>query len=442
MRIHILGICGTFMAGIARLACALGHEVSGADANIYPPMSTQLAALNVKLYEGYDVSHLTKKPDLVIVGNVIKRGNVEIEFILNGKIPYISGPDWLSRAVLKDRWVLAVSGTHGKTTTSSMLAWILDYAGLNPGFLIGGVPENFGISSRLGGEQFFVIEADEYDTAFFDKRSKFVHYSPRTLILNNVEFDHADIFKDLDAVKTQFHHLIRTVPANGELVVNALDENLKSILAMGCWTPIVKFNDQGTWHLENINALSVDIYEGVNLKGHLDWALLGRHNFENGLAAIVAAKHAGVTIEKSIEALTKFKNVKRRLETKTVGDVTFYDDFAHHPTAIKRTLEALRENLGKGERILAIIELGSHTMKMGVHQETLIPALSEADLIFIKQPNDVQWNVSLMSAKSLIPVIICQDDELLVKKLKKEIKPGDHVIVMSNTGFNRIIDRV
>lgn len=443
MRIHILGICGTFMAGIALLAKQLGYDVSGSDSDVYPPMSDQLKDCGISLFSGYDASHLDSNPDLVIIGNAISRGNVEVEIILNKKIPFVSGPQWLFENVLKDRWVLAVAGTHGKTTTSSMLAWLLESAGFNPGFLIGGVPENFGVSARLGDSEFFVIEADEYDTAFFDKHSKFIHYHPRTLILNNLEYDHADIFNSLDAIKRQFHYLVRTVPGNGEIIVNAKDKNLKEVLEKGCWTPVVNFNDKTFWHTENIHEGSTfDVYGGDDLQGKVSWELLGEHNVENALAAIIAARHAGVKTDQSIMALSEFKNVKRRLEIKSVGDITVYDDFAHHPTAIRKTLAGLRAKVGKDKRIIAIMELGSRSMKMGIHKDTLSSALKDADIVFIKKPDAASWDVAAMVEASSTPMVVCNDDDILLEKLKASILSGDHVVVMSNTGFNKIAERL
>ncbi len=443
MRIHILGICGTFMAGIAVLAKQLGYEVSGSDTNIYPPMSSQLKSCDIKLFDRYDVSNLKSKPDLIIVGNAISRGNVEIEAVLNENIPFISGPEWLFDHVLKERHVLAVAGTHGKTTTSSMLAWILEHAGLNPGFLIGGVLENFGVSARLTDSKFFVIEADEYDTAFFDKRSKFVHYHPDTLILNNLEYDHADIFNNLDEIKKQFHYLVRTVPGNGDIVVNAKDKNLTEVLEKGCWSSVDKFNDKKFWHAEKVHDGSTfDVFYKEKLEGRVAWQLLGEHNVENALAAIAAAKHLGVKVKKSTEAFSEFKNVKRRLEVKLVGDISVYDDFAHHPTAIKKTLAGLRAKVGKEKRIIAVVELGSRSMKMGIHRDTLLPALIDADIAFIKKPIDALWDVAAMAAEYSGDVTVCADDEILIQKLKAVIQSGDHVIVMSNTGFNKITEHL
>ena len=357
MRIHILGICGTFMAGLAVLAKQAGHEVSGSDQNVYPPMSTQLASQGITLLSGYDSSHIDQDIDCVIVGNVIRRGNKAMEYVMEENIPYISGPEWLARYVLPHHFVLAVAGTHGKTTTSSMLTWLLECAGLTPGFLIGGVPENFGVSARIGGGRFFVIEADEYDSAFFDKRSKFIHYRPTTLILNNLEFDHADIFPDLAAIKQQFHHLVRTVPGNGQIVYCAQDANLRDVLQQGCWTPKVTFGHNGDWQASLIKADGSSFqvsHQGIVI-GDVHWDLLGKHNVENALAALAAATFAGVPSKEGVRALNSFKNVKRRLEIKgRVDNIVLYDDFAHHPTAIATTLAGLRANVGKAPIVFVL----------------------------------------------------------------------------------------
>jgi UDP-N-acetylmuramate: L-alanyl-gamma-D-glutamyl-meso-diaminopimelate ligase len=423
MRIYILGICGTFMGGIAELARSLGNEVAGCDENVYPPMSTQLESLGISLHQGFCAEYLeTYKPDLVVVGNVVSRGkHPAMEYVLNKGIPYVSGPQWLLENVLKDRWVLAVAGTHGKTTTSSLLAWILDQYLGNIGFLIGGVPQNFGISARLGTLPFFVIEADEYDSAFFDKRSKFLHYHPRTCVLNNVEFDHADIFDDLNAIKKQFHYLVRTVPGEGLIIGNGSDENVKDVLQTGVWTPVQLFNDTSGWHAEKIKAdgSAFAVYDKNEKQGEVHWNLLGEHNIQNALAAIAAAKHVGVLPKDAIAAMSQFKNVKRRLEVKGCEkSVTVYDDFAHHPTAIAMTLAGLRAKVGKA-RIIAAVEMGSFTMRAGVHQDKVEEALKiDSDIFFIKT-----------EAKSI-------DD--LIKELLAVIKDGDHVVLMSNKGFGGI----
>ena len=371
MKVHILGICGTFMGGLAVLAKRMGHSVTGSDANVYPPMSTQLEAEGIQLMQGYCAENVHETPDIVIIGNALSRGNEEVEAVLNQAIPYTSGAQWLSEHVLQNRWVLAVAGTHGKTTTSSMLAWILEYAEKSPGFLIGGVPLNFGVSARLGESDYFVIEADEYDTAFFDKRSKFVHYRPKTCVLNNLEFDHADIFDDLDAIKRQFHHLIRTVPSNGLVISPADNVALDDVLEQGCWTPQESISDgmeAADWTIQNVAAgeVAFDVYYQGALQGHVNWSLTGKHNVSNALAAIAAANHAGVSGQQAIKALNEFRNVKRRMELRgVINGISLYDDFAHHPTAIATTLSGLRGKVGDS-RIIAVLEPRSNTMKMGV----------------------------------------------------------------------------
>lgn len=434
MKVHILGICGTFMGGIARLAQAMGHEVRGCDAKVYPPMSTQLEQAGIHLIEGYDVSQLDYKPDVVIVGNAMTRGNELVEYVLNKKIPYTSGPQWLHDNILQDKWVLAVSGTHGKTTTSSLLTWILDYAGLNPSYLIGGVPENFGESARCTDSQYFVIEADEYDTAFFDKRSKFVHYEPKTLIINNIEFDHADIFENLAAIKKQFHHLVRIVPQNGLVIAPANDHNVRDTLDMGCWTPI-EYTEK-SWQAEMVKPDCSEfrvVHQGKIL-GTVRWALLGHHNVQNALAAIAAANHAGVDSVKAIESLTTFKNVKRRLEIiGNVNGITVYDDFAHHPTAIKMTIEGLRAKVGDA-RIITITELGSNTMRDGTHKAHLIPAFSQADEVMLYLPDDARWQPEGAGNN----VSVFNDVSQIIDTVKDKAKAGDHILIMSNRGFGGI----
>lgn len=453
MHIHILGICGTFMGGIAAIARESGHIVTGCDQDVYPPMSTQLESQGIKLISGYSPEQIQLQPDIFVIGNVVTRGNPLMEEILNRDLPYISGPQWLSENILRNRWVLAVSGTHGKTTTSSMLAWILDYAGLNPGFLIGGIPENFGISARIGNipslaaypdstdvSPFFVIEADEYDTAFFDKRSKFVHYHPRTAILNNLEFDHADIFPDLSAIERQFHHFVRIIPGNGLIVANGKDENLKRVLKQGCWTPVEEFGIETDWHstLQTNNAMN--IYLNEILQGCLQWDLLGEHNRMNALAALSAARHAGVPIQVGIEALTQFKNVKRRMEKRgTINGITVYDDFAHHPTAIQTTLNGLRARIGK-DRIIAVLEPRSNTMKMGIWRDNLADSLQSADHVFCFT-RDSQWAKSAMT--SLGSKADCHDElNQLIQNVSTMAKPGDHILIMSNGGFGGIHEKL
>lgn len=438
MHIHILGICGTFMAGIAVLAKQQGHQVSGSDTNVYPPMSTQLQEQGITLYEGYDAEHLKPTPDCIVVGNAMKRGNPAVEYMLDHDLPYTSGPQWLAENILRDRWVLAVAGTHGKTTTTSMLAWILQDAGLNPGFLIGGIPQNFGVSARLGDKPFFVIEADEYDTAFFDKRSKFIHYHPRTVVLNNLEFDHADIFADLNAIKTQFHHLIRIVPSNGLIVCAGNDTNLQDTLTKGCWTPVEYIDgDNATWRAIEINPDGSEFEVRYHNKsvGKLKWSLLGKHNIHNALAAIASAKHAGVNPEQAINALTEFKNVKRRLEViAQVSEVTYYDDFAHHPTAIETTLAGLRKRVSDS-RIITVLELGSYTMRTGVHKETLVPALKHANRVLIARPKE-DWGVGEVAKKLSVPAEVYENVDEIIEALMVQVKAGDHVVIMSNTGFD------
>ncbi len=445
MRIHILGIGGTFMGSVALLARDLGHEVTGSDAKVYPPMSTQLAAQGIRLMEGYEATHLDSvKPDLVIIGNALSRGNALVETVLDRGLRYTSGPQWIAENVLPGRWVLAVAGTHGKTTTAGMLAWILDYAKLSPGFLIGGVPENFGFSARLGDEPFFVIEADEYDTAFFDKRSKFVHYRPRTAVLNNLEYDHADIFPDLAAITLQFHHFVRTVPRSGLLVVNGQDENLSNLLAMGCWTPVERFGTGNGWQAvaRNPEASRFQVLFNKQDQGEVAWDLLGGHNMANALCAIAAARHAGVPVKTALAALAKFRNVKRRLEVRgTIRGITVYDDFAHHPTAIMATLEALRARIGNA-RLLAVLELRSNTMRLGVHRDTLAGALVHADKVLLLRPDDLNWNLervtgALNGRGQAYPTV-----EEIIETLIREARRGDHILIMSNGGFGNIHARL
>jgi UDP-N-acetylmuramate: L-alanyl-gamma-D-glutamyl-meso-diaminopimelate ligase len=441
MRIHILGIGGTFMGGVALLARDLGHEVTGSDAKVYPPMSTQLEAQGIRLMEGYDAAHLdAARPDLVIIGNALSRGNALVEAVLDRGLRYTSGAQWIAENVLHGRWVLAVAGTHGKTTTSGMLAWILEHAGLKPGFLIGGVPENFGVSARLGEAPFFVIEADEYDTAFFDKRSKFVHYRPRTAILNNLEFDHADIFPDLAAVSLQFHHFVRTVPGSGLLVVNARDENLSHVLTAGCWTPVEHFGAADGWEAvaRNPEASRFQVLFKKQEQGEVSWNLLGQHNMANALASIAAARHAGVPVKAAVAALAEYRNVKRRLEVRgTVRGITVYDDFAHHPTAIAATLEALRARVGDA-RILAALELRSNTMRMGVHRDTLAGSLVHADKVWILKPADLNWNLERVTHALDGRGQACPTVEEIIGSLSREARPNDHILIMSNGGFGNI----
>jgi UDP-N-acetylmuramate: L-alanyl-gamma-D-glutamyl-meso-diaminopimelate ligase len=442
MHIHILGICGTFMGGIAVIARQAGHEVTGCDSSVYPPMSTQLESHGIKLIEGYDPSQIELKPDIFVIGNVVSRGNPLMEEILNRNLQYISAPQWLSENVLKDKWVLAVSGTHGKTTTSSMLAWILEYAGMKPGFLIGGIPENFSVSARLSSDSsFFVIEADEYDTAFFDKRSKFVHLQPRTAILNNLEYDHADIFVDLASIMQQFHHFVRLIPENGLIITNGREENLEEVLAKGCWTPIEKIGVDDGWQANTLGNDSADISFRGKSQGTLNWGLMGEHNRMNALAALAAAHHVGVTIETGITALTKFKNVRRRMELCGVAnEITVYDDFAHHPTAIQTTLEGLRNKVNDA-RIIAVLEPRSNTMKMGIWQDRLAESLKAADLVFCYTSNlgwDVQKSLEPMGSKA----VSSDNLEKLIEAITVATHPGDYVLIMSNGGFGGIQKKI
>jgi UDP-N-acetylmuramate: L-alanyl-gamma-D-glutamyl-meso-diaminopimelate ligase len=441
MRIHILGICGTFMGGIAALAKAAGHQVSGADENVYPPMSTQLRKLGIGLHQGYDGRQFTDALDCVVVGNVLGRGNPAVEALLNSGLPYYSGPEWLASNVLTDKWVLAVAGTHGKTTTASMLAWILDYAGLSPGFLIGGVPSNFKISARLGQSKYFVVEADEYDTAFFDKRAKFVHYRPRTLAITNIEYDHADIYADLDAILWQFHQLVRTVPGEGLIAVHGDDGTIEDLLERGVWTPVETFNASdaaATWtaryDLVGVKSRFSVSYRGEPA-GQADWALLGHHNLENALAAISAAVHAGVSVEVALEALSQFKGVKRRLEKRGVfNGITLYDDFAHHPTAIATTLEAIRSQK-TDQRIVAVVEPRSNTMRMGVHRDALRKVFGEADRVFVLASKELSWNPESVLATLGTKLAVTWDRDELLRLLLDEIEAGDQVVFMSNGDF-------
>ena len=458
------------MGGIAVLAKQAGYRVTGCDANVYPPMSTQLEAQGIALIEGFDSRQLTLGADIYVIGNVVSRGNPLMEEILNRNLPYISGPQWLSQNLLQDKWVLAVAGTHGKTTTASMLAWILEYAGMQPGFLIGGVPQNFGVSARLplflpSGENlpvapspqpapdggggyaggFFVIEADEYDTAFFDKRSKFVHYHPRTAIFNNLEFDHADIFSDLAAIETQFHHLVRTIPGHGLIVSNGREASLQRVLERGCWTPIEKFGEklgekfgivQG-WNINQTNLITLNDQP----QGMLHWDLFGEHNRLNALAAIAAARHVGVPVKYALDALTKFKNVKRRMEVcGVIKDITIYDDFAHHPTAITTTLQGLRDKVGTA-RILVVLEPRSNTMKLGVMKDALPQSLQAADQIFCYSAG-LGWDARAVLASLGNKLNVSDDLPELISLITDAALPGDHILIMSNGGFGGIHEKI
>jgi UDP-N-acetylmuramate: L-alanyl-gamma-D-glutamyl-meso-diaminopimelate ligase len=444
MRLHILGICGTFMAGIALLAKQKGFEVTGSDTNIYPPMSEQLIEQNITIIEGYDdLSPFFTHPHCVIIGNAIKRGNPSVEYILNKGIPYISGPQWLAENILNQHHVLAVAGTHGKTTVTSLLSWILECADLNPGFLIGGIAKNFKTSARLGSKPFFVIEADEYDTAFFDKRSKFLHYHPRTLILNNLEFDHADIFPDLNAIKTQFSHLLRTVPSEGLIICPKKDKNLEAVISQGCWTPVEHTGTRLSWDMKLIksDASQFVIRDKGVAQGAINWTLLGEHNAANALTAIAAARHIGINPAQAIAALNQFQGVRRRLEIyQRINGITLYDDFAHHPTAIASTLTGLRHKVGN-ERILVILECGTYTMRSGIHQETLGAALQKADKVWLMRPKQ-DWNVEKYAKMALTPIEICDSVQMIIRSIAQEAKPSDHIVIMSNSGFNAIHEKL
>lgn len=442
MHIHVLGVCGTFMGSLALIAREAGHTVTGSDQGIYPPMSDLLAAQGVGIMEGYRPEHLEPAPDCVVVGNALSRGNPAVEHMLDRGIDYRSGPQWLAENVLKDKWVIAVSGTHGKTTTTSLVAWILEYAGLRPGFLIGGVPSNFGISARLGESDFFVIEADEYDSAFFDKRSKFLHFRPRTLIVNNIEYDHADIFPDLKSIQRQFHYLVRTVPGSGLIIANGDETSVAETLAMGCWTPVQRFGREADndWRVAAIDAdshgFSLEAAGGEVWQASL--ALPGLHNAHNALAAVLAARHVGVPVDTAIEALAEFKGVKRRLELRgEVDGIRVYDDFAHHPTAIEATVAAMRRDMTSG-RILAVVEPRSNTMKLGVHRQALASALGDADLSFLLQPDNIGWNVSDAVAPLGARAQVENEVDVLVERIVRQARHGDRILVMSNGAFGGI----
>ncbi|MEX0445062.1 UDP-N-acetylmuramate:L-alanyl-gamma-D-glutamyl-meso-diaminopimelate ligase [Xenorhabdus sp. SGI246] len=445
MRIHILGICGTFMGGLAILARSLGHEVTGSDANVYPPMSTLLKNQGIELIQGYDPSQLDPVPDMVIIGNAMTRGNSCVEAVLDRGIPYTSGPQWLHDYVLPERWVLAVAGTHGKTTTAGMLAWILEACGYKPGFLIGGVPGNFDVSAQVGESPFFVIEADEYDSAFFDKRSKFVHYSPRTLIINNLEFDHADIFENLAAIQKQFHHLVRIVPGKGKILVPDNDINLKQVLGMGCWSELEYLGDTGAWHVQKTtqDSSTYQVYHHSELVGEVNWSLVGEHNMHNGLMAIAAAHHVGIQPEHACQVLGDFINARRRLELLgKVNDISVYDDFAHHPTAILATLEALRSKAGSMARIFAVLEPRSNTMKLGMSKNDIAPSLGRADEVFLFQPGNIQWQVAEIAEQCVQPARWSADIDTLVRMIVEAAQSGDHILIMSNGGFGGIHEKL
>jgi len=439
------------MGGVALLARQAGHEVSGSDANVYPPMSTQLEEQGISLCQGYLASDIPDDVDEVVIGNAMSRGNEAVEYVLNRNISYSSGPEWLAKNVLNDRWVLAVAGTHGKTTTSSMLAWMLEYAGLNPGFLIGGIPANFGLSSRFGDAPFFVVEADEYDTAFFDKRSKFIHYHPRTAVLNNLEFDHADIFENLDAIKKQFHHFVRTIPGDGLIVKNGDDDNIDDVIKLGCWSELVAFHkkhdnnqQKDDWSIGETSAdgKQFDVLLDGKAVARVEWSHHGLHNRMNALSAIAAAQHAGVPVEVSCEALKEFKGIKRRLEVcGEVKGVTVYDDFAHHPTAIEETLDAMKEVRGAG-KVIAILEPRSNTMRMGVHKASLSDSLQGADEVCLFQPEGMAWNINDVTSQSNTPVTVFSSTDDIIAHVLSNAVSGDHVLIMSNGGFEAIHQRL
>jgi len=443
MHIHILGICGTFMGSLAILARELGHVVTGSDTAVYPPMSTQLEAQGIRLQEGYHPEHLEPPPDLVIIGNALSRGNAAVEYVLERGLPYVSGPQWLADHVLQGRWVLACAGTHGKTTTSSLLTWLLEANGYNPGYLIGGVPENFAVSARLTDSNFFVIEADEYDCAFFDKRSKFVHYRPRTAVLNNLEFDHADIFPNLEAIQRQFHHLVRTIPASGKIISPSADTALREVLAMGCWSERESTGlstDAADWQAQLVAAdgSCFDVSLRGQAQGRVTWQHTGLHNVQNALSAIAAAHHVGVRAADAIAACADFAGVKRRMELlANIHGIHVYDDFAHHPTAIATTLEGLRARVGSAP-IVAVIEPRSNTMRMGVHLQRLAPATNAADRVLWYQPAGLDWSLDDVIANSARPALLYDDIERIVADLTRDLSGGEHIVVMSNGGFGGI----
>ena len=436
-RVHILGICGTFMGGVALLARELGYEVTGSDVNVYPPMSTMLDNAGIAVQAGYSSEHLKPAPDLVVIGNALSRGNEAVEYVLDQQIPYLSGPQWLGENLLQGRHVAAISGTHGKTTTSSMLTWILECEGLNPGFLIGGVPFGFEGSARLGQGP-FVVEADEYDSAFFDKRSKFVHYKPQTLVMNNLEFDHADIFADLNAIQTQFHHLVRCVPSSGHIIASKGDA-IDEVLNRGCWTPVSRLDagssDDWSVQARDNHFGKFEISSPSGDRGAITWGLIGRHNAENALAAVAAAHDIGVSVKDACDALCRFEGVKRRLELLgTPNEIAVYDDFAHHPTAVKTTLEGLRNAAGE-QRVVAVIEIRSNTMKRGTHKEELVPATQHADLVFWFEPEGLDWSMTEATSE-LNGHFVFRDTNQLHEALVGQLHSGDHVVIMSNGSFS------
>lgn len=445
--IHILGICGTFMGSLAQLAKASGFKVTGCDTGVYPPMSDQLEAAGIELVEGFDADQLSLKPDLYVIGNVVSRGNPLLEAILDRNLDYISGPQWLSEYLLKDKWVLAVAGTHGKTTTSSMLAWILEYAGFSPGFLIGGVPENFGVSARLGESDFFVIEADEYDTAFCDKRSKFVHYRPKTLVINNLEYDHADIFPDLAAIQTQFHHLVRLVPSNGAVITPKNEAAIDEVIAKGCWSELQSSGASGSgadWCFKYTNESDNNVVIEFRSKnqGELKWHLSGLHNIQNAMHAIAAARHIGIAPSLALDALTEFNSVKRRMEcVAEIGDIRVYDDFAHHPTAISTTLDGLRRRIG-GKPIVAVIEPRSNTMRMGTHNAALKESAAIADQVYWLQPNNMEAPLEDFVSREDGSSLVFTDCEAIIDSVINALPEAAQIVVMSNGAFANMPRRI
>ncbi len=444
MKIHILGICGTFMGGVALIARELGHDVSGSDMNVYPPMSDTLTDAGITIKMGYEPSNIDPKTDLVIIGNGVGRQNACVDYILNQNINYISGPEWMCDNVLRFQHVLAISGTHGKTTTTALLSWILETAGLNPGFLIGGVPKNFSQTSRLGAGKYFVIEADEYDTAFYDKRSKFLHYRPRTLIMNNIEYDHADIFPDLEAIKKQFQYLLRTVPSNGSVIFPSTDVNIQDVISRGCFSKQITTGDESGWYanLLNPDGSAFECYFKAEKRATIKWSLLGDHNIQNALAAIAAADSIGISMQQIMQAFATFENVKRRLEVRgCVNDITVYDDFAHHPTAIAMTIDGLRKKVGR-ERILVVAQMGSNSMRTGAHRDALGEAFDEADEVHVLRPEDKTWDVSEVLKPLGNRAFVHNSVADIVDAISKNTKPHDHVLVMSNKGFEGIHDKI
>ncbi|MBI1733457.1 MAG: UDP-N-acetylmuramate:L-alanyl-gamma-D-glutamyl-meso-diaminopimelate ligase [Gammaproteobacteria bacterium] len=446
MKIHILGVCGSFMGGIALLARGRGHAVTGTDADAYPPMSLQLQEAGIRIYQGYSAASFDERPDLVIIGNALSRGNPCVEYVLDSGLPYVSGPQWLREEVLADKYVLAVSGTHGKSTTTSLLAWILEYAGLRPGFLVGAVPHDFGVSARLGGGEYFVVEADEYDCAFFDKRAKFLHYRPKTLVITNIEYDHADIFSDLAAIRREFHHLIRTIPKSGTVICSATDAEIGKVLDMGCWTPVERFGaGRSDWLVtpesEDYSVFSIQ-HQPQGGIARINWSLLGHHNADNAVAAAAAAHSVGVPVSTAGSGLNRFRGVQRRLQR--IGSprgITVYDDFAHHPTAIRATLESLRRHVGNAP-IIAVMEPRSNTMKLGVHADDLAPSFKAADRAFILHPPKLSWDLRKAVAGGPVPCRVAENVDEIIGAIVDIARPGDHVLIMSNGNFGGIHQRL